>query len=239
MKKRNLKIVSLLLYGIPVVTFANTDNAYFNSYDIYGPSYNTQMYYQNDYRYQNTESNRSGYKIRNIRFFMGLNTSLINYDQTEITYNNASVSEKQTTTKINYDIFDKVGFVFGVDSDNGFRLSLGAQHYNTDTQFIDSSKDEASILALGVMLDIPFVKKETTSPFFSLGINYINIDQNNIDIKFPAYYIGLGITRNFTKDIFGILRATYAFMSKVDIPELDASYKENAFSLGMGIGYRF
>ena len=246
MKNINIKI-ALLLCGLPMVAFANNNGPYNNYYNDYESAYSPQEYYQKNYGYSRQknygysrqESSRSGYKIQDIRFFVCLNTSLINYDQTEITYNNAHVSEKQTSTKVNYDVFDKAGFVFGIDSDNGFRLSLGAQHYNTETKFVDGSDDEASVLALGLMLDIPFVKKETTSPFFSLGVNYIEVDQNDINIKFPAYYVGLGVTHNFTKDMFGMLRATYAFMAKADISEVNASYKENAISIGMGIGYRF
>lgn len=239
MKNTYIKI-ALLLCGLPMVAFANNNESYYNnSYNNYETSYSPQNYYQNDDRYSRKESSRSGYEIQDVRFFVGLNTSLISYDQTEITYNNADVSEKQTSTKVNYDIFDKAGFVFGIDSDNGFRLSLGAQHYNTETKFVDGSDDEASVLALGLMLDIPFVKKEITSPFFSLGINYIEVDQNDINIKFPAYYVGLGVTHNFTKDMFGMLRATYAFMAKADISEINASYKENAVGVSMGIGYRF
>ena len=223
MKNRIISILSLALCSAPIV--ADAYGAYYNPYGEYDTSYNTQQ--------KNNKLNLG------IRFFVGLNTALISYDKTEITYKTAHVSEEQTTTKINYDIFDKAGFVFGVDSSYGFRLSLGAQHYNTETKFVDGSDDEASILALGLMVDIPFVKKETTSPFIRFGINYISVDQNDVKIQFPAYYVGLGVTHNFTKDIFGILTATYAFMSEADISDIKATYKENAFTIGMGLGYRF
>lgn len=222
---RNFKIISLLLLVMPVV--GNAYGAYYHPYGKYESSYNTQQYQKN---------NKSDL---NIRFFVGLNTALVSYDKTEIKYKTAGVSEEQTTTKINYDIFDKAGFVFGIDSDYGFRLSLGAQHYNADTKFVDGSNSDASVLALGAMLDIPFVKKEITSPFLRLGANYISVDQNDVKIHFPAYYVGLGVTHNFTKNIFGTLVATYAFMAKTDVAKVDATYQENALTVSMGLGYRF
>ena len=89
----------LALCAMPIV--ADAYGAYYNPYGEYDTSYNTQQ--------KNNKLNLG------IRFFVGLNTALISYDKTEITYKTAHVSEEQTTTKINYDTFDKAGFVFGVD----------------------------------------------------------------------------------------------------------------------------
>lgn len=234
MKNKQVRVAFLLLLCMPIAALANSTNenndSYNNEYDQYETTYSTPHYDQND---------GQDYKASDVRFFMGLSTSLISYDQVKVSYNKMHVSEKQTSTKVNYDIFDKSGLTFGVDSDNGFRLSLSVQHYNTDIKFADGSDDEASLLSFGAALNVPFVKKDITSPFLSLGISYISIDQGDTDINFPAYYVGLGITHNFTQEIFGTLSATYGFMSKTDISDLNISYEENVFVMGIGIGYRF
>lgn len=235
MKNERVKVAFLLLLCLPITALANSN-------DDYNDNYNNEEYNQYEtthYTPQYSPNDGQDYKTSDVRFFVGLSTALVGYDQVKISYNKANVSEKQTSTKVNYDIFDKSGLTFGVDSDNGFRLSLSVQHYNTDIKFADGSDDEASLLSFGAALNVPFVKKDITSPFLSLGISYISIDQGDININFPAYYVGLGITHNFTQDIFGTLSATYGFMSKTDISDLNISYEENVFVMGMGIGYRF
>lgn len=222
MKNRIIPILALC--AMPIV--ADAYGAYYNPYGEYKSSYNTQQYQKDN-------------KLNlNLRFFVGLNTAIVSYDHTEIKHERAGFSEEYTTTKINSDVFDKAGFVFGLDSDYGFRLSLSVQHYDTETKVGDTDS-ETSTLALGAALDIPFVKKEITIPFLRLGISYISINQNDAKIQFPAYYFGFGITHNFTKNMYGILTATYGFMSDADISELNATYNESALTIGMGLGYRF
>ncbi len=220
---KRTKAIALLFCTMPMTAFANQYN---NIYGSYEQNYPTSNY-------------NPGYKIQDVRFFIGLNTTLLRYDQVKVSYDDAHVSEKETTTEINYKVFDNSSFTFGIDSDNGFRLSLGFVHYNHDMKIMGVSDNEASEFVLGAALDIPFVKKEITSPFLRFGVEYISIDQNNIDIKTPAVSAGLGLTHNFSQDIFGVLATTYTFMIKADISELNASYKENQFAINMGIGYRF
>ncbi len=231
MKKINIRILSSLLCGVPVVAFAGQYDTY-NKYDSY---YNTQRYTKDN----SSETTRSAVVPKNIRFFIGLNTSLISYEQVKISYKHADVEEKQSHTYINYKPFDNASFSFGLDSDNGFRFSIGITHCDTNTKFIDGSESDSTISAFGASVNIPFVKKEVTSPFVSLGISYITVKQGDLDVKFPAYYAGLGITHNFSNNIFGVLTAQYGFMSKAEISKIDAEYMDSGIFVNLGLGYRF
>ena len=176
---------------------------------------------------------------KKIRFFVGLNTPLVAYTSTEIT--STGYEAENYNTKINYNIFENASFVFGIDTDNGFRLSFLARHNNTEIN-INDSKTETTNTNLGLALDIPFTKKEITSPFIRLCIEHVKYSDDSMKLNGFGYGAGLGITHNFTNNLFGTLSANYEFAQ----PDIDISgttlsykYKENQFSLTIGLGYRF
>lgn len=238
MKKLNTAILSLLLCNISSAGFA----------DLYGDNYNNNNSYYQSQRYEqyNTptynhyQSEESGYKSDlPVRFFIGLNAPIIEYSH--IKASTQGYSEEHTNTKINNAILENTGLTLGLDTENGFRVSLLVAHKNTEDT-VNNTETEQSQTNIGLALDVPFVKAEKTSPFIRLGIEYTSADNEAQDIKASGfgYFAGLGVTHNFTNNLFGILSATYEFgKPDVTVSGDKFSYKQDLFGLSIGLGYRF
>jgi hypothetical protein len=242
MKNANIKILASLCWALAVT---NVHGAYYNPSNEYDSYYDNQRYSDNDYTPHNyaSKKNRSPIVPNDIGFFVGLETSLISYSQAKGTVQNSDYKEKYTTTSINYKPFDNAYLSFGVDSDNGFRFALNVKHYKVRTKIMDNPEADTTLNVFGGALDIPFVKLESTSPFLRFGAAYMFRHNESIEIKTPAFNVGLGVAHNFSKNVFGILVAQYAVMPKAKLgtsmSENAAYYTENGFLLNLGLGYRF
>ena len=242
MKNAKIKILALLC-GALVVT--NAHSAYYNPNNEYDSYYDNQRYSNDDYTPRNYTSKKTRSPIvpNEIGFFVGMGTSLMSYSQAKGTVNNSDYKEKYTTTSINYKPFENAYFSFGVDSDNGFRFAINIKHYKVRTKIMDNPEADTTLNVFGGVLDIPFVKLESTSPFLRFGAGYIFQHNESTEIKTPEFDVGLGVAHNFSKNVFGILLACYYVQprSKVDMSMVknDAYRTENGFFLNLGLGYRF
>jgi len=225
MKLSKTTTLALLFGTIPTISFANTEttNHNYNEYDYKEPA---EYVYEYDYK-------------KPVRFFIGLNAPLIQYQNIKASAN--SYEETDSVTKINNKIFENTALVFGADTDSDFRLSFLISHNSNETKIANIST-KTKQTNLGLVLDIPFLKEAETKPFARLGLEYLNFEQTDIDMSGSGigYILGLGITHNFTNDIFGVISASYAFgKPDVDVSDVELSYKENTFGLSVGLGYRF
>ena len=254
MKNANIKILALLC-GALVVT--NVHGAYYNPNNEYDSYYDNQRYSDNDYTPHNYASKKTRSPIvpNDIRFFVSLETTLMSYMQIKESqhFTNFDVESQTKDTSINYKPFEYANFSFGIESDNGFRFGLKVVHYNTETKtkvntydFVQNSVTDTTSTGFAASLDIPFVKLETTIPFLRFGVGYIIVEYDDSDIKSkmtPFYFdFGLGITHNFSKNIFGILIGQYSFMPKTDVSgasNVSQYHTQNTFSINLGLGYRF
>lgn len=211
------------------------------------PSIGIANEYETEPKYEYTEnSDIQNTAPKSMRFFIGLNTPLLTYTNAKLTCTDEKVTsieyeETDNDIKVNYNVFENASFVFGLDIDNDFRLSFLVRHNNNKIN-INDSKTKTTNTNLGLALDIPFTKEEITSPFIRLGMEHIRHSYDSMEIKGFGYIVGLGVTHNFTNNLFGTLSANYEFAQ----PDIDISgttlsykYKENQFSLTIGLGYRF
>lgn len=223
MKKSNIKIISSLLCCIPVTGFAETDYipVPYEEWEVLDDAYADQQ---------------------DVHFFVGLESSLISHTNVKVSDNVFHLTEKQSETKINYNLFDNMGMDFGIQTESGFRVTLRIQHYNIDKKFIDSSSAESSYTQFGASVAIPLMKKIAVQPFLYLGLDYVmqdNVNNTGIDMDSPVFSFGLGIAHNFSDHVFGTLTGNYRFMPRQDVSDLDVSYSGNALHIGVGLGYKF
>lgn len=254
MKNANIKIFASLCWLLAVT---NVHGAYYNSDNEYDSYYDNQRYSNDDYtpRDYASKKTRSPIVPNDIRFFVSLETTLMSYMQIKESqhFTNFDVESQTKDTSINYKPFEYANFSFGIESDNGFRFGLKVVHYNTETKtkvntydFVQNSVTDTTSTGFAASLDIPFVKLETTIPFLRFGVGYIIVEYDDSDIKSkmtPFYFdFGLGITHNFSKNIFGILIGQYSFMPKTDVSgasNVSQYHTQNTFSINLGLGYRF
>lgn len=252
MKNAKIKILALLC-GALVVT--NVHGAYYNPNNEYDSYYDNQRYSNDDYTPHNYASKKTRSPIvpNDIGFFVALETTLMSYTQIKenqhFTNFDFDLEWKTKDTSINYKPFENANFSFGIESDNGFKFALKIVHYSTESKNITSmghvSVTDTTSTGFAGLLDIPFVKLETTIPFLRFGVGYIMVETNDSDIKSemnPFYFdVGLGITHNFSKNVFGVLVGQYSFMPKTDASysSVEAYHTQNSFSLNIGLGYRF
>lgn len=223
MKKSNIKIISPLLCCIPMTGFAETDYlpVPYEEWEVLDDTYADKQ---------------------DVHFFVGLASPLISYTNVKVSDKVSHLTEKQTETKINYNLFDKMGINFGIQSESGFRLTFAIQHYNTEIKFIDGSDAKSSYSEFGASVAIPLITKVATQPFLTLGLSFVmqdNVNNTGIDMDNPVFAFGLGIAHNFSDHVFGTLTGNYQFMPRQDISDLDVSYSGNALHIGVGLGYKF
>ena len=257
MKNINIKIL-VLVCGALVVT--NVHGAYYNPNNEYDSYYDNQRYSNDDYTPRNYASKKTRSPIvpNDVRFFVGLETTLMSYihvkenQRLRTDYFTQDINDESSDTSINYNPFANAIFSFGLESDNGYRFALKIMHDSAESKSTgDDSQTETTITGFMGSLDIPFVKLETTSPFLRFGVGYIieESDDNglNFDLNGFMFDIGLGVTHNFSKNIFGVLVGHYNFVPKAKMstsPEdggyrVDGHMTENGFLLNLGLGYRF
>lgn len=234
--------IAVLSMSFGLISSMCLAEAYGNGYDEYNSYYRTSEYgqYVPNIRSYNTTKQHTNTELP-VHFFVGLGVPLLKYSKISASATEHDYKEEHTETKINNNIFENINLNLGVDTDSGFRVSFAFSHNNKEDK-INNTNTEISQTNIGLALDIPFVKKEKTSPFIRLGIEHIASDNDELEMKASGfgYFAGLGVAHNFSKNIFGILSATYAFgKPDVDVSGVDISYKEDCFTINMGLGYRF
>ena len=226
MKTLKITTLAFLLGAIPSMSFANTETSQQKDIEY---DYEEPMEYKYDYNYE-----------KSVRFFVGLNAPLIQHQNTKI----SAKGYEETTyyvTKINNKIFENTALVFGVDTDFGLRISFLISHNSDETEVANVST-KTKQTNLGFALDIPFAPKRETIPFLRLGVEHTNFEQTDIDMSGSGmgYILGLGVSHNFSKDIFGVLSFSYESASpETKVSGIDLTTKTNAFVIGLGVGYRF
>lgn len=236
MKFSKIMVLPLLVCGVASTASAGS---YINNYG----EYNNKNHDQGRsviVSHGDNVSKRSGYDDMSVRFFVGLDASLFQYDNIRATAD--GYRERDYDIKINHKILENTGLLFGTDINDGYKVYLLLNHHNNKVKVNGNSTNSAQT-NLGLALDIPVLKQEYITPFIRVGLEYMWADvkdTNHMKGHGLGYMAGVGISHNFTDNIFGNLSLTYEFAHPdVKVSGTDLSYKQDALVLGLGLGYRF
>jgi opacity protein-like surface antigen len=228
-------VLPLLMSGVVSVASAGS---YINNYGEYSKTH--EQVRPVVVSHSDSVSKRSGYDDMSVRFFMGLDAALFQYDNVRASAD--GYRERDYDIKINHKILENTGLSFGADINDGYKVYLLLNHYNNKVK-VNGDSTNASQTNLGLALDIPVLKQESITPFIRVGLEYTWVDvkdSNHMKGHGLGYMAGVGLSHNFTDNIYGNVYLTYEFAHPdVKVSGTDLSYKQDALVLGLGLGYRF
>ena len=175
----------------------------------------------------------------NVDFFIGMETALFSYTTSKISVDDFSIEE--TELNFNNNILNNISLLFGFDIGNSLRLGFNAIHHSTDTDaggFGDSDTDY-SIGAYGLTLDTFLNKNKFVSPFFRLGIGYLNVEEGTTEFSSAMFNLGAGVNFNISEHFFSYAVLEYAFLPKTEIDDTDVEIKASSLGMSLGLGYKF
>ena len=229
-------VLPLLMSGVVSVASAGS---YINNYGEYSKTH--EQVRPVVVSHSDSVSKRSGYDDMSVRFFMGLDAALFQYDNVRASAD--GYRERDYNIKINHKILENTGLSFGADINDGYKVYLLLNHYNNKVKVNGDSTNASSQTNLGLALDIPVLKQESITPFIRVGLEYTWVDvkdSNHMKGHGLGYMAGVGLSHNFTDNIYGNVYLTYEFAHPdVKVSGTDLSYKQDALVLGLGLGYRF
>ena len=178
------------------------------------------------------------------RFFVGLQASLLSYDNYEITLDNYGTISSSKNLNFNSNIFDNQSFTFGLEINEDFRIFLGMSHHSEEYE--NSYELSATSYELGADVMLGNFKK--VSPFVRFGIGFIGVEEDDNSYEYNelsamAYMLGFGVNYNMSDNVFAYAALQYQFIPET---EVDTGYDDSgvdievqALGFNIGIGYKF